>query len=340
MPRTSHRGRKKETLEPLEEYLRLDHHKQLLCWNYFRFTETQGKEGWNPVEAGSVYHYRSSAYIQSLGSASWFRHLGKQMVTLAEKFAQQQQIPPRPTGAHTKNTSSTDPLELPDLLTVNRPPAAPTPTPPALRKHTNMYTPSTPPRTPLTPGRNRLELGGPTSHSVVVSQSEEEYPSLPYPVTFGYYTSFDYTSRKKVGRVLVRMLAHSAVELQDIEYEWITPRVLKLRVAWPEWFQFAEQMALFVTDNDTGLPMFPPEHPLTEDMASNNMMLQDEVTKRIWDEGFIKFDRDMKEDEFLIERLNIKIESKGISVKGIQFCAEYVVGLWDSMMVRLVSFQA
>lgn len=73
MPRTSHRGRKKVALEPSEEYLRLDHHKQLICWNYFvQFAATQGKEGWDPAEAGSVYHYRSSSYIQSLGSGSWF----------------------------------------------------------------------------------------------------------------------------------------------------------------------------------------------------------------------------------------------------------------------------
>lgn len=246
------------------------------------------------------------------------------MVTLAEKFAQQQLIPPQPTGAKRESSSTfSDQLALPNL-TRPPPPAAPTPSPFMNRTNSMAYNnPLTPPHTPQTPARNRLELGGgATANSSVVEQGEDEYPALPYPVTFGFYQSFDYTSRKKVGRVMVRMLAHSAVELRDIEYEWVTPRVLKFRVAWPEWFQYAEQMALFVIDNDTNLPMFPPEHPLTEDMASNNMMLQDETTRHIWDEGFIKFDRDMKDDEFVIERLNIKIESKGITVKGIQFCAE------------------
>lgn len=312
------RGRKKApTLEPLEEYLRLDYYKQLVCWNYFQFAATQGQQGWNPDEAGSVFHYRSSAYVQSLGSGSWFRHVAKQMVTLAQKFAQQQLAPPKPTGgldapAIGANEITPQIPVLPSLLPRNKPVIASSRTaaaPPIMRT----------PRSPATPGgRNQLDLG-PANNASVIEQGGE-YPALPYPVTFGFYTQFDYTSRKKVGRVLVRMLTHGAVELQDIEYEWVTPRVLKIRVAWPEWFQYAEQMAMFVIDTE-GQPKYPPDHPVTEDMAANNMALVDENTKRVWDEGYIKFDRDMKEDEFSIERLNIRIPSKGTKVKGIQFCA-------------------
>lgn len=314
MPRTANKGRRKEpAADPLTLYQRLEHHKQVVCWNYFQYTHTEGEEGWNPVEAGSVFQYRSSAYIQSLGSASWFRHLGKQMVTLAEKFAQAQQVPTRPVTATTGARFPSLPLP-PDLSSARRLPDRPFATPPPLPK--TMKTP----RTPQTPARNNTAIELNSNNSEIVD-SDGSYPSLPFPVTYGFYTQFDYTARKKVGRVLVRILTHSAVELQDIEYEWTTPRLLKLRIAWPEWFQYAEQMALFVMDGH-GAPLYPPEHPVTEDMASNNMLLQDELTKRVWDEGYVKFDRDMKEENFSIERLNVKISSKNIVVRGIQFCAE------------------
>jgi hypothetical protein len=70
MPRT--RGSKnksnKDDRDPLEVYKNLELHKQLVCWNYFRFLETNGAEGWNPADAGSVFHQRSSQYLLSLGT--------------------------------------------------------------------------------------------------------------------------------------------------------------------------------------------------------------------------------------------------------------------------------
>jgi hypothetical protein len=100
MPRTAKGGGRKKPPErpPVEEYSDLEWHKQFVCWNYFRYIESGGQEGWNPADAGSVFHYRSSEYVASLGTESWFRHLAKQMVTLAQKFASLNQIPPRPLG--------------------------------------------------------------------------------------------------------------------------------------------------------------------------------------------------------------------------------------------------
>jgi hypothetical protein len=60
--------------------------------------------------------------------------------------------------------------------------------------------------------------------------------------------------------MLVRMILHNGVEASDIQFEWISPRKLKLRTAWPEWFQNSEQMAAFTID-DEGNVIFPPEHP-------------------------------------------------------------------------------
>eukprot|EP00957_Ditylum_brightwellii_P034981 2651508-Ditylum_brightwellii.AAC.1 len=69
--------------------------------------------------------------------------------------------------------------------------------------------------------------------------------------------------------------------MQDIEYDWISPQKLQLCMAWPDWFQYPEQMATFVSD-EHGLPAFPPEHQLTFDMAARNKQLVEE-DNRIWD---------------------------------------------------------
>jgi hypothetical protein len=154
----------------------------------------------------------------------------------------------------------------------------------------------------------------------VVHQGRDDYHPLSLPTTYGSYKQFNYTSRKKVERVCVRVLTHSAVELQDIEYSWVSPSILKLVIYWPEWFAYAEQMAMFVVD-EAGEPVYPPDHPLTESFAENNAHLAGE-DGRIMDEGYILFEKDMKEDSFQIERVNLKIESKNLLVRGIQIFAE------------------
>jgi hypothetical protein len=59
------------------------------------------------------------------------------------------------------------------------------------------------------------------------------------------FKEFNYTSRKTSTSVLARLILHNGIEANDIEFEWMTPQVLKICVAWSEWFQCVEQMAAF-----------------------------------------------------------------------------------------------
>lgn len=316
MPRHNPKiGRPRDLERPAEEaYDRLKWHEQYICFQYWNYRATRGKEGWNPTEAGSVFHQRSSAYLLSLGSYSWFRHVASKMVTLAEKFEEERKIPAAPYGekveakekeAKEKETST----PLPKKTKAYQSSSTEAPSAPIFPTMPNLFTPSTP------TSNVTIAEGTPG----VSSQHTGQYPPLSLPTSFGSYRKFNYTSRKKVERVCVRILVHSAVELQDIEYIWVTPNVLKLVIYWPEWFAYAEQMAMVVVDEE-GNSVYPPEHPLTESFAENNAALMGE-NGRVMDSGHIIFDKDMKED-FQIERININIESKQLLVRGIQLFAE------------------
>jgi hypothetical protein len=66
MPRHANRGRPRDLDRPPEEaYDRLKWHEQYICYQYWNYRATRGKEGWNPIEAGSVHHQRSSTYLLS-----------------------------------------------------------------------------------------------------------------------------------------------------------------------------------------------------------------------------------------------------------------------------------
>jgi hypothetical protein len=73
MPRTAEKGNKVDPNEnPRSRWEKLAHHDKLICWNYFQYIATEGARGWNPQEAGSVFHQRSSNRLLALGSHSWF----------------------------------------------------------------------------------------------------------------------------------------------------------------------------------------------------------------------------------------------------------------------------
>ena len=120
--------------------------------------------------------------------------------------------------------------------------------------------------------------------------------------------------------MLIRLILHNGTTLQDVEFEWIAPRKLKLRVAWPEWFQMAEQMAQFTLDEKDEM-IFPPEHPLTMDTSERNQQLVEE-DNRIWDDGFLTFDQDMKTDNPVFEVLDVALPSQRTTVKVLQIYAE------------------
>jgi hypothetical protein len=315
MPRTAKGGGRKKPPErpPQEEYTNLEWHKQFVCWNYFRYIESGGQEGWNPAEAGSVFHYRSSEYVASLGTESWFRHLAKQMVTLAQKFASLNQIPPRPPLGHTNQSSNSsfgaNPPPLPALSPLPRAAPGTMQSPAGLRssRGAHPHTPPAPPRAAAA-ARQNAERGG---HFDLSSNF------LKVPTSFGMWRNFNYTTRVTTVEIQIRMILHNGVDTQDIQFEWLNSRQLKLMVAWPEWFQYAELMATF-TLNEEGKPLYRHDHPLTMDASERNQSLVEEDS-RVWDEGVLDFEQDMKTEDPNFELLQVDIPSKNRTVNVLQF---------------------
>jgi hypothetical protein len=297
------RGRRRAPQRPpLEEYNSLEHHKRLICWYYYRGIVTGGREGFNPTEVGSVFHYRTSAYLQSKGRESWFRHLARQMVTLAQRFAEINQEPPKPLIPGEQQQQQQPQQQ-------QQQPTASIPTLPDLSQPRRNMARSPAPATPIRAAPSPQQL----------ASSEEQ--GLQVPTCSGSFTKFNYTTRRQTTHVMIRMIVHSAVTKQDVEFEWFTPRKLKVRVAWPEWFLYAEQMAAFTIDKD-GSVVFPPEHALTMSTANNNQELVEE-DGRVWDEGIINFDQDMKTDgDDIFELLDVKIPSTSRVVIVLQMLVE------------------
>ena len=150
-----------------------------------------------------------------------------------------------------------------------------------------------------------------------VSVLEDEMAGLSVPTSFGMFKQFNYTTRKTTTSMLVRLILHNGIAQEDVEFEWLTPCVLKLRVARPEWFQNTEQMAEFTTDDQDNI-VFPPEHPLTMDTSERNQQLVEEDGK-IWDNGVMTFDQDMKIDDVpVFVLLDVNISSRATTIKVLQ----------------------
>ena len=303
MPRTAASKKKLDPNQnPLSRWAKLPHHDKFICWRYHEYIITEGKLGWNPSEGGSVHHQRSSNYLLSLGSDSWFRHRAKGMVTLAQRFAELNETPPED----------------------------PTPKPPPKLPQTDVIraTFASPPPSPIAPPRNRAIMNSPGGRrsaapsvaatpapAASAAATEEDLLSgLVVPTSFGMYKKFNYTTRKTTTEMQCRLIVHNGVTVQDIEFEWVTPRILKIGLAWPDWFQNAEQMAQFTLDED-GTMLFPPEHPLTMDTSERNQALVEE-DGRIWDHGVLVYEVDMKMDDPKYELLEVEVP--GGSVKVLQ----------------------
>ena len=93
MPRTASK-KKQQQQTAQEQYDKLAHADKLILWNHYLYQQTDGKEGWNPKQPGSVYHQRSSAYLLKAGSQSWFRHRGQSMVKLLDQSTKEGFAPP------------------------------------------------------------------------------------------------------------------------------------------------------------------------------------------------------------------------------------------------------
>lgn len=321
MPRTSQTNRVRDTREPLEIYNSLPHHKQLVCYRYWSWISSSGETGWNNESAGSVFHYRSSQYlISSFVSQSSFRHCAKQMVTLAERLAQ----------LHTPPTAPEIPqvnIELPQLplppLPQHQPPTTTPPPCPPTMPTLNSPNPGTPLRNVRIGTPGSATRGGDSNSNPSVGDDKVDdttFPTLPVPVAYGRYRHFDYTNRRATDRMLIRMLVHGAVQTADVSFEFLTPKVLEIKVAWPQWFVFAEQMAMLTVD-DEGNIAFPPEHAMTMDMSERNAALMEE-DGNVFDCGYFRFASDMVQTIDTFELLNIPIDGSGITVRMLQFYVE------------------
>ena len=136
------------------------------------------------------------------------------------------------------------------------------------------------------------------------------------PTVISVYTGFNCTSRKTTTRVNCRIIFPGLVSRQDVVFEWVHRRLLKLRVRWPQWFQYAENMAVFKT-NDRGDPMYDANHSLMIDMNSRNEERVEE-DRCVWDEGFIDFEEDMVIDNVPeIDFLNVTVSQRQTKVLNI-----------------------
>ena len=160
--------------------------------------------------------------------------------------------------------------------------------------------------------------------------ASEDTVGLGVPTSYGCHKVFNYTTRKSSSFFLCRLIVHNGVTMQDLRLEWIAPRVLKLCLAWPDWFQMAEQMAQFTVD-DEGNMIFPPEHPLTMDTNERNQRLVEE-DGRIWDNGVLMFEQDMLQEAFDSELVDVAIGST--TVKVLQLYLEYVGALCFLFLLR------
>ena len=312
MPRT--KGGSKYELDPENKWEKLQYVEQLICYNYYLWTATQGKEGWNPRDAGSVYHRRSSNFIASSGSKSWFRHKALAMVTLAEAFQKINKAPPKPVQPPTPEGAAEQQQPPPQAKRrVGSPPR------PTLKQTAAALSLKTPPRVPQQPKNSTPKTPRSNSMAPFIPEIDLEGSDLfKSPTTFGVHKKFSYETRSSTYHILCRVIMHNAVEKDDLLYEWVTPRQLLVRIRWPIWFQEAEQMAEFTVD-DEGRAVFPPEHEVTIDTAERNQLLVEE-DGRIWDEGVLKFKQDMSTSMDIIEILNVQSPSGVVKVLQI-YCA-------------------
>ena len=306
--KSSYRARK--TLPALERYERLCSFDQLVCYNYWIYLLTGGAEGWDLKKAGFKQHWSHFAPIKARYRHTQFYTLGKSMAALAKEISA--------NGHHLEQPDITPPEDNYTQIEEEEGDAffeeeygeeeeyddteeyiMPTKT---IQKK---FVVSTKMRTP--------------EKSEAVSNDDD--PTLPYPMVWGSYKTFNLTSRKRFTHILFRVLVHSFMTINDIEFSWVNPWKLKIRVAWPDWWVMPEQQAEFDVDESTGIPAFDINHPLIGEMMEINEAKKED-DGRVWDVGYFSFDQDMSTEpiDTIIRLRPLRVESAGqvgqfISVK-------------------------
>ena len=308
--KSSYRVRK--TRPALERYNRLNSFDQLICYYYWRYIITKGLEGWDTKKAGWKEHWTHYSAIKEKYSPSAFYSLGKTLVELAKEISSQGQHLNEPdiSGAKFEPEAEVedededeeekydDDKEFEDKDSPNIDATMPT-------KNSTASA--------------RMKVPEPLKDSV----SNNKEPTLPYPMVWGSFKTFNLTTRKRHTNIVFRVLVHSFMRLPDIDFTWINPRKLRIKVAWPDWWVNPEQQAEFDIDEMTGMPIYDIAHELIGDMMEINESKKEE-DGRVWDVGYFTFDQNMSTDpiDTVIDLKPLVVASAGqqgqfISVKTV-----------------------
>ena len=272
MPRTAGgKNRASQLLPPLERYNRLSAYDQLICYYYWLYIFTGGIEGWDIKRGGWKEHWSHYDHIKAKYSSSAFYSLGKLMVQLATKISE--------LGHH---------LEIPTIAGVVT--QAPKNNTTSKKENNGDYQSEDEFEEEIMPAKpsQKLETKG------VSDKLSTGDHNLPYPLLWGKYQSFSLTTRKRYTHIVFRILVHSFMTEHDIIFEWVNPRKLKIKVAWPDWWVCPEQQAEFDVD-ECGRPVYGHDHQLIGDIMDNNEARKGD-DDRVWDDGYVVFDRDMSQD--------------------------------------------
>ena len=130
---------------------------------------------------------------------------------------------------------------------------------------------------------------------------------IAYPMMAGYWEQIDFNNNMRTtGHIMVRMIVHPGIEPSEVEFEWMTPTLLKMKFRWPDFFRQVTPMLEFCTTqigNGLTAPTYSREHALTISFGKFVAERMDD-NNEVWDEGYLSFDRPMDQD---IDRLDISI---------------------------------
>ena len=279
---SSYRARK--TLPPIERYNRLSSTDQLICYYYWLYLISEGIEGWDTKKAGWKQHWTHHKIIKEKFTSNAFYNLGKSMAELAKSLSEKGIHLEKPNifgkvaEEEIEEGSDIEEEEEPEELDNNKDKEV-------LEEET-MPSKKTPTKKKATSSQMKIQqVPEKVSH-------EEEAPTLPYPMVWGSFKTFNYTLRKRYTSIVFRVLVHSFMSTNDIAFEWVNPRKLKIEVAWPEWWVNPEQQAEFDVDEVTGRPSYGIDHQLIGEIMENNEAKKGE-DGRVVDVGFFTFDQDM-----------------------------------------------
>ena len=167
------------------------------------------------------------------------------------------------------------------------------------------------PKTPKKSATPRAKMTSPPGHCSLGTNSpggparylDSSFNPIPYPMMAGYWEKIDFNNNMKAtGFIMVRMIVHPGVEPNEVECEWQSPTLLKIRFRWPQFFSGVLPMMEFDTTNEAGVvtPKYGRDHQLTISLGKFVAERMDD-NNEVWDEGYLTFDRAMDTDDDKID---------------------------------------